>query len=554
MPAASRSSSTSSSTASTATPPRGSPTPTTTRRSIYDDWLAFTNTQNTEYLGSTYTTWNSSTVRHIHWNLNNADAKQQVIDWSTHWLDPDGDGDPNDGIDGYRLDHVWEYYDSGPNGWGYNLTDFWVPWKAALVAVKPDVFTFAEQADWGITGANLQPTFDATMSKPFEFAARDALSNETAAGLYSSMAATLGELPTDGLFVGIIGDHDVDRLTSTLGGDLEKAKAAAAILLTQPFPPIIYYGDEIGMHGTKNTGYWGDASDIPMREPFKWNAVAGPPMSNYFVLNSAAYAGRIEQNNDGRSVEEQLYVTGSLLEEYRLLIATRKDNVALRRGTYYPVENSSSRVWSFVRHHDDQQLLVAINVYSGSRSITLDLSGFPIPGGSTTVTDIISGASLPALTEANHASYPLDVPAYGYRIVELSVGEPEPQVSLIDGRDIPADFGQANLIATQNNATGLGDNSSELDQLYVQLDDARLVLGITGNLATNGTGLVLFFDTVAGGQTVLDLAGAPTPPYAPLELTSLEFDAGFSPTICCSSTRRARRFGWIATNCSRAAA
>ncbi|MBN2446572.1 MAG: hypothetical protein JXO22_07600, partial [Phycisphaerae bacterium] len=344
--------------------------------SVYDDWLAFTNTANTEYLGSTYTTWNGSTVRHIHWNLNNADARQQVIDWSMHWLDPNGDGDPNDGIDGYRLDHVWEWYNSGPNGWGYNLTDFWVPWKAALVSVKPDVFTFAEQADWGITGANLQPTFDATMSKPFEFAARDALSNESTAGLYSSMSATLGELPTDGLFVGIIGDHDVDRLTSVLGGSLEKAKAAAAILMTQPFPPIVYYGDEIGMQGTKNASYYGDASDIPMREPFKWNAVAGAPMSNYFVLNSSAYTGRIEQNNDGRSVEEQLGVTGSLLEEYRLLIATRKANVALRRGTYYPVDNSSSRVWAFVRHHADQQLLVAINVYGGSRSITLDLSEF----------------------------------------------------------------------------------------------------------------------------------------------------------------------------------
>ena len=95
--------------------------------SLYDDWLAFTNTPNTEYLGSTYTTWNGDTVRFIHWNLNNPNPVALDTTWAQHWLDPDNDGDPADGIDGYRLDHVWEYYNSGPNGWGYNIGDFWVP-------------------------------------------------------------------------------------------------------------------------------------------------------------------------------------------------------------------------------------------------------------------------------------------------------------------------------------------------------------------------------------------------------------------------------------------
>lgn len=142
-----------------------------------------------------------------------------------------------------------------------------------------------------------------------------------------------------------------------------------------------------------------------MREPFKWSAVAGPPMSNYFVLNAAAYAGRVSQNNDGRSVAEQQGVSGSLLEAYRELIAARKASVALRRTGYAPVTASAASV--VARDHQDQQVLVAINVSGSARTLTLDLGDFAIAGGATVPTDLLTGATLPALTDANRGAYPL---------------------------------------------------------------------------------------------------------------------------------------------------
>ena len=496
--------------------------------SQYDDWLAFTNQQNTEYLGSTFTTWNGNTVRHIHWNLNTAGPVALVTGWAEHWLDPNGDQDPSDGIDGYRLDHVWHTYSSGPNGWGYNIDDFWVPWKQAMQVVNPYVFTFAEQADWGSHGVDLLAAHDASMTKPFEFAARDALATETASYLYSQMEITVLVCPADRLFVGIIGDHDVDRLASVIGDSFEKGKVAAAVLMTQPFPPIVYYGDEIGMRGTKTGGYTGDAVDIPMREPFKWNAVAGPPMSNYYVLNSAAYAGSVSQDNDGRSVEEQQGVTGSLLEEYKLLIAARHANVALRRGTYHAVTNSASSVWAFERYHDDQQLLVVINLSGSAQTPVLDMADFEIPGGATTPVDVISSQSLTALTDANKAAYSVSLGAYGYHILEVALIPPEPPANEIDGLSIPTDIGQAFLVATQDNATGLGDNLSELNQLFVERRDDELYIGLTGNLNTDGTGLALFFDTASGGQNELDL-NTSAPPSGPDQLDGLVFDLGYAP-------------------------
>ena len=100
--------------------------------SPYDLWLAFTNAGNTTFVGSNYNTWNGAPVGFIHWNLANASAVTTVTNWAKKWLDPNGDGDTSDGVDGFRLDHAWA---SGGEGWGANIT-FWETWCTSLRAVR----------------------------------------------------------------------------------------------------------------------------------------------------------------------------------------------------------------------------------------------------------------------------------------------------------------------------------------------------------------------------------------------------------------------------------
>lgn len=57
-----------------------------------------------------------------------------------------------------------------------------------------------------------------------------------------------------------IGNHDVERITSTLGRP--KAAVAALILFTLPGIPSLYAGDEFGQLGTKGKGF---AADDPIR-------------------------------------------------------------------------------------------------------------------------------------------------------------------------------------------------------------------------------------------------------------------------------------------------
>jgi hypothetical protein len=160
----------------------------------------------------------------------------------------------------------------------------------------------------------------------------------------------------------------------------------------------------------------------------------------------------------------------------------------------------------------------------------LDLSEFEIPGGTTIPVDQLTGASYDEITDANKDAYPLFLPAYGFVLLDLDLIPPPPPVSLVDGREIPNDFGSESLLATQDNATGLGDNVSELNQLFLRfgLPDS-LFVGLTGNLDTDGTGLAILVDTGAGGQNVLDLSNIFPPPSGPGLLTGTRLDSGFAP-------------------------
>lgn len=338
-----------------------------------DRWLAAGTGPDAVHNGYAYRTWTGGRVGFLRWDLRHPEPRRLVIGWAARWLDPNADGDCSDGVDGFRLDQVWATYPHGPGGWGYSDEVFWNGWYDELRRIKPDVICVAEQARWETHGDDLLRHHDAAFTKPFLFAARRSLLNENAADLYASMDAALKAIrPHAGrgrTFLCTLGDHDVDRLASAIGADTPgtfgRARAAAAVLLLQPFPPVIYYGDEIGMLG-RDAHYGGDANDLHRREPMKWSRVAGPPMSNYTIHHEPAHRALNSSDNDGRSVEEQSGIPGSLLETYRDLIRLRRSSPALLHGGYAEIPTDHPGVWCFERSLPGERLLVAINL-TGAR-------------------------------------------------------------------------------------------------------------------------------------------------------------------------------------------
>ena len=221
-----------------------------------------------------------------------------------------------------------------------------------------------------------------------------------------------------------------------------------------------------------------------MREPFKWNAVAGAPMSNYWILNSQAY-------NKPLLAEQRRPVGRGAGRRFRIVA---RDLSNLDRGPQNEL-GAALRIVPCGVEFEFASLVLSCGTmqvrrrcwwqstctaHRGRRIWICPTAS--IPGGSTTVRDILTGQYLSNLTDANKSAYPVAIGAYGYRLLDMNVipGEPVPDPGAYDGLGIPADCGVAQLVALQNNATGLGDNVSEADALYVRPTGAGLRIGITG--------------------------------------------------------------------------
>ncbi|HEX8298859.1 MAG TPA: alpha-amylase family glycosyl hydrolase, partial [Rubricoccaceae bacterium] len=211
---------------------------------------------------------------------------QHIFAVSRRWLDPDGDGDPRDGLDGFRLD-VAEMVPLG----------FWNRYRDVVKGVNPDALLIGEiwWQRWPNVMSDPAPylgAFDGVMHyRPFEPLRRFVLPGgpqiaptRLAAHLDSVWAA----LPPDRLAASwaMSGSHDTPRLLTTLANPRarykqgENLRETPAYLGSQPGPdagralrlyrtlqftlpgaPIVYYGDEAGM--------WG-GDDPDSRRPMLW--------------------------------------------------------------------------------------------------------------------------------------------------------------------------------------------------------------------------------------------------------------------------------------------
>lgn len=496
--------------------------------SVFTPYIDYLDPQNKTYGGYSYPTWDGNTIGFAYWNLESTGAQNLVNSWCQKWLDPLGNRSLDAGVDGFRLDSVWPNGNYGP---GYTTQNFWIRWKSAIAAVNPKAFVFAEQGDWGI-GDNTIPPMDGAFTIPLMFGVRGGLNAGDAGSIYAIAAQTWALSPprTGKAFLGILGNHDNDRLTSVLGSVGGKLRLAADIQLTLPFPPCIYFGDELGMLGFKSNAFNSDANDIPNREPFKWNAVDSAPMSEYYKLNSGAYTARYSHNNDGRSVQEQTGVAGTPLETYRELIRLRKQEPALRGGIYEPLLTDTSNVYAYVRRVGTDCIIVANNLASTPKVVSINLSSYQVLATTTPPIDLVSGAVLPAITAANQGGYRLSLSGYQSAMLKVALGRVD-QPTQIDGWLPASDNLKFKQLALQTQPTTYVGAVGALDRLVGRIDPDGLYLGITGNIPTTAdSSLVVLIDDGKPGQNVLKTTGLVSPPPGIEGLNGLKLDAGFTPS------------------------
>ena len=255
-------------------------------------------------------------------NYDNENVKKEVEEIVKFWL--------NDvGVDGFRLDAVRYIYlnDTTRN------VDFLTWFREFCQSIKPDVYIVGE--DWNNTTEELNyyKAIDV-----FNFGMGNNVINALQGQLISSFAESLVDYynaakaaRSDAILQPFLSNHDQDRIAGNgyFIGKGEKgkttflsanAKMAANLYILSPGNPFIYYGEEIGMMGSRGTA----STDANRRLAMLWgdkDTVQDPADASY----------RKEKQTNG-TVKSQISDANSLYNHYKLLIAIRNANPEIARG------------------------------------------------------------------------------------------------------------------------------------------------------------------------------------------------------------------------------
>ncbi len=304
-------------------------------------------------------------------NMKSQEVKGYTFKVLKFWTDPNDDGKFDDGVDGFRLDHMMDNLDNA-NRLTNLFADFWSPLLGKLKQVNPKLKIVAEQANWFAWP-------DAYFSKgnvdyTFAFKLKFAIGTLKKDLIEKAVDSTFGRMPKGKNQVVFLENHDTKRFASEAGMTPEKEKAAAAIQLLIGGLPSVYYGQEIGMKGEQRQMGNTDGNDIPIREAFDWYASGeGKGMANWYKDTGEWWTNRNQKPGDGISFEEEKGNPDSLWNFYRELLALRRSFPALRDGKYEKALVANESVFGFFRNDGAERLLVLVNLSDAAQSCSLDI-------------------------------------------------------------------------------------------------------------------------------------------------------------------------------------
>ncbi|NPV10683.1 MAG: hypothetical protein HPY57_02715 [Ignavibacteria bacterium] len=201
--------------------------------SKYSDWFQFVDSLNSD--------WKHFGIEKDmpKFNFENLEVQDYFINFVKYWMDPDGDGNFEDGIDGIRCDAAKEI----PH-------QFWNRLRKELKKIRPDFLILGEVWD----GANyLIPFFEDEFDMLFDYPVYYSIQRFFDGSDLKSLERTLLQereiYPPNFQMLRFLSNHDNHRALSLFDQDTLKFFQALVLLFTLPGTPMIYYGDEIGLIG-----------------------------------------------------------------------------------------------------------------------------------------------------------------------------------------------------------------------------------------------------------------------------------------------------------------
>ena len=294
-------------------------------------------------------------------NFDNEAVREEMLRVAKYYLDL--------GIDGFRFDAVKYIY--------YNDTeasvDFWKWYMEELRAYKPDIYCVGEC--WSGDSETLKYV-EALNCFNFQMAQGEGYIANAARGtnidIYTNYVEKYQDLvqeanPEGGMPSPFLANHDMDRSAGYMTVASKMAHMAANLYLLSPGSQFIYYGEEIGLKGSRG----GANTDANRRLAMLWgddDTIEDPIGTTY---------AKSKQTNG--TVAELLANEEGLLRYYSKLLTIRNTYPEIPRGDYTALSYGEVRFGGFLITYNGEQTVLLHNT-SDKNPITIDLTtctGFP---------------------------------------------------------------------------------------------------------------------------------------------------------------------------------
>lgn len=306
--------------------------------------------------------------------------KEYIFNITKRWMDPNGDGNPEDGIDGWRLDVAFCV-----------KHQFWKDWRKIVKSINPEAFLTAEIVDTPESNIDYLKgdEFDAVMNYNFLFSTAEYFidnKNKIPASKFIEDLNYLRGLYPEQIsysMQNLFGSHDTQRVLSHIknrdkykirnwGQTFDKWKAInpeydfskqgkyekdiiklmLIFQMTYVGAPYVYYGDEVGM--------WG-ANDPCCRKPMIWKE---------FNYQNESFTPDQKKREEEDIVEPDF----EIFNHYKKLISIRNNNEALQIGKFQTILVDDKRdLIIFKRYDDKNEIIIFINRSSENQVVEINV-------------------------------------------------------------------------------------------------------------------------------------------------------------------------------------
>ncbi len=298
------------------------------------------------------------------------------------------------GIDGFRLDAIGSLIETGTvtvetkasHNWFANFFKFYK-------GLKSDNMTIGEvwREDAVVTPWVVNKQVDLAFEFDLAAAMIASVNDGNSARLLDTLRSGTSQFPK-GQYGIFLTNHDMKRARNQLGGDPDKAKAAASLYLALPGVPFVYYGEEIGLFGEPpfevdlHIIQWTAGKYAGFSKVKPWN-----------VLDSSYPTYNVASETDDPA---------SLLTHYRSLIAMRNNHPALRTGELFLPSTNNQGLFACLRTTADESVLVIVNLTNAPiHDYRLSISASALPQGEFTPVSLLDKTPIVTLTVLEKGSF-----------------------------------------------------------------------------------------------------------------------------------------------------